>query len=142
MKGISPDKELASLSEENAVEEYISRWCMDEVRFHKAMNDCLIKHHITLSELMENSRINRNYGYNIINGRRQKPSRDKVIAMCIAAKLSLEETQEMLAIAKVGCLYYRRERDVRIAAAINNKIEDVLKVNIILESKGLEPLEV
>ncbi len=142
MTEASPEKELAYLLEERDVEDFIEKWCRDDILFHKAINETIVQKRLTLSNLMNSSRINRNYGYNIVNGRRHNPSRDKVIALCIAAKLSLDEAQEMLAIAKVGCLFFKRERDVRIAAAINNKLGDVLKVNIILEANKLEPLDV
>ena len=136
------NKDISSLKTEADVEDFIRKWCTDEVSFHEALNQEVAVKGITLPDLMEKSRINRNYGYNIVNGRRTNPGRDKVIALCIAAGLSVEETQNLLSVAKVGGLYYRRERDIRIASCLNNGIRDVLDVNILLESHDLEPLDV
>ena len=137
-----PEKELYELDTQKNTEDFIEKWCSKEPEFHQTINAIIAKKGISISELMHSSRINRNYGYNILNGRRKNPGRDKVLSICIAAKLSVKDTQELLMIAKVGGLYYRCERDVRIAAALNNEIGDVIKMNIILESKGLEPLSV
>ena len=130
------------LKSEADVERYIDTWCRNTERLHDAINRIMVEKEINLTELMVNSRINRNYGYNIVNGRRENPGRDKVLAICIAAQLSLEEAEELLAIAKVAGLYYRSERDVRIAYALNKKVGDVLEVNIMLSDAGLEPLNV
>ncbi len=142
MESKTPENELNDLMSESEVEEFIEKWCGGEIALHSAVRTLIAEKEISLADLMKDSRINRNYGYNIINGRRKNPSRDKVLAISIAAKLTVRETQEMLLIAGVGGLYFRRERDVRIAACLNNKVGDVLKVNIMLESKGLEPLDV
>ena len=134
------NEKMGTLIEDRAIEEFVNKWCQTEPRLHDKVNAMMAEKGVSLSQLMSKSQINRNYGYNIINGKRTNPSRDKVLAICIALKLSLTETQELLAIAKVGTLYYRRERDVRIAAAINKAIGDVIKVNLILAEQGLEPL--
>lgn len=133
---------MDELKEPAEVDRFVKTWCVDEIPFHVAMNEKMIENKVSLSALMDKSRVNKNYGYNLINGRRTNPGRDKVLAMCIAAQLSYEETQEMLMRAKVGGLYYRCERDVRIVASLNNKVGDVLAVNIELEENGLQPLDV
>ena len=134
--------ELGLIKSDSEVEEFVGRWCEAEEDFNLVLERILSEKAITVSEFMKNSRINRNYGYNIINGKRKNPGRDKVLAMCIASGLSVEEAQELLYRAKVGGLFYKSERDVRIAAALSNKVRDVLKVNIMLEARGLEPLMV
>ena len=139
---LGAEKKLLSLKSENSVEEFVEKWCREEPTLHDRVNAIMISKKISLADLMKSSRINRNYGYNIVNGKRTNPGRDKVIALCIAAQSTLEETQETLTIAKVGILYYRRERDVRLAMALNNKVGDVLKVNLMLEEHGLEPLNI
>ena len=136
------NKKLSSIKNDQLAEDFIKKWCNDEPKLHDRINAIMVDKRISLVELMSKSRINRNYGYNIINGKRSNPGRDKVIALCIATQSTLEETQEILTIAKVGILYYRRERDIRLALALNNKVGDVLKVNLMLEEHGLEPLNV
>lgn len=132
---------LEQLKTDREINEFIRQNCTDAPSLSSMINSWLADGRTTIAELMRRSRINRNYGYNIINGKRVNPSRDKVLALCIAACLSVGETQETLAAAKAGELYFRSERDVRIAGALNNKVGDVLKVNIMLAEHGLEPLE-
>ena len=142
MKLESPEKQIAEIYSEKDAEIFISKWSNTDSAFHQELNNMLAENDISVSQVMKMSGINRNYGYNIINGNRTRPGRDKVLALCIAARLSLEKTQDMLARAEAGCLYYNRERDVWIAMCLNNKEGDVLKVNLLLESKGLAPLSV
>jgi len=73
------------------------------------------------AEVISRSLISRTYGYQIIDGTRNA-NRDKIIAMCIATELSLEETQRGLEIAKEGILYPRDPRDAIIIYAVNNGI--------------------
>lgn len=135
-------RKLSALKSEIDVEKFIDAWCRKPEKLHEAINRIMIQKNITLAELMGKSRVNRNYGYNIVNGKRENPGRDKVLAICIAARLGLDETQELLAIARVASLYYKDARDVWIAYALNKKVGDVLKVNIMLSDLGLEPLNV
>lgn len=142
MKRESAEKELLRIRTEMEANAFVHKWCEDEPAFHEKLNQTIAAKGLAVTDLLKNSDINRNYGYNIINGRRVNPSRDKVLALCIGAKLSLEETQDMLMSAGVGALYYKRERDVRIAVCINNNVGSVTEVNILLESHDLPPLEV
>ena len=133
---------LELLRDEKDAENFIKCWCSNDLNLHEYLNSIIVERNIKISELMKNSCINRNYGYNLLNGKRRNPGRDKVLALCVAMKLTAKETQELLMVAKAGGLYFRSERDVRIATALNGKIGDVLRLNILLESKGLDPLDV
>lgn len=85
------------------------------------------------STAVGNSGIEVHYGYQILNGSK-KPSRDKIICLCIGAGFSLKETQRALNFAELGQLYPKRMRDAAIILAINNNI---WKVNDILSQYGL-----
>lgn len=45
-------------------------------------------------------------------------------------------------IAGAGILYAKDERDIWIAVALNREIGDVLKVNLMLEEKGVASLDI
>lgn len=122
------------------VEKYVRKGRM--VSFYEYLQQYLTDKKLPVADVMNNSRINKNYGYNIINGTRKRPSRDKVLALCIGAGMDFDEVQNSLELAELPLLNPRNERDVRIAAGVNNRILDVLKLNIELEEKGLEPLQV
>lgn len=135
---------LQNIKEEKDADQFIKDYVKNEsyTYFYEYLNDYIAAKKLDISVVMTNSRINKNYGYNITNGTRKNPGRDKVLALCIGAGMSYLETQRALEIAKVGSIYPKDERDVRIAVAINNGVNDVLKVNIMLEEKGLKPLDV
>ena len=65
---------------------------------------------LSCAELFSRSDINPSYGYQLLNGTRV-PSRDTAIQLAFGLSLSLDETQRMLRLAKVGALYPRDRRD-------------------------------
>ena len=110
--------------------------------FHEYLRQYIADNALLVSDVMNKSCINKNYGYNIINGIRRRPGRDKVLALCIGAGMGFDDVQKALELAGQPVLNPRSERDVRIAVALNNGVNDVLKLNIQLEEKGVEPLQV
>lgn len=88
--------------------------------------------------LWERSQIHRTYGYQILNGTK-KPGRDKVIALCLALSLSLDDTQRALALAGAGALYARRTRDSLLIYAMQRNLS-VLDTNLLLSGHSQEPL--
>ena len=67
------------------------------------------------------SLIDRSYTSQIIEGTR-KPGRDKVLAIAIGLKLSIDETQKALKLAGLNELYPKSKRDSIIIYAINKKM--------------------
>lgn len=93
---------------------------------------------ISVAQLIEHAGIQRNYGYQILNGTRN-PGRNKVIALCLSLKMSLEDTQRALTLAKEGILYAKNIRDSILIFCINKKMS-VMESNYLLESKKQEIL--
>ena len=89
---------------------------------------------MSLSQLICEAQVQRNYGYQILNGTR-KPGRDKVIALCMALKLPLSEVQRALTIAQAGVLYPKHRRDSIVIFCINNGMS-VLETNDLLDQLG------
>jgi hypothetical protein len=73
------------------------------------------------AELIRRSNIDRTYGYQILGGTRQ-PGRDKIILLCLAAGLSLAETQRGLKLAGESVLYSRRKRDAILMFSFNEHL--------------------
>jgi len=63
---------------------------------------------MSAAELISRAQIQRNYGYQILDGRRN-PSRDKVIAFSLALHLDVNETQRALMIAKNGQHLFQKQ---------------------------------
>lgn len=77
---------------------------------------------ITSTDLVINSKLEKSYCYQILNGTKKNPSRDKILAIAIGSKFTLEETQRALKIANVGILYAKSKRDSIIIYAIENHL--------------------
>ena len=84
------------------------------------------------STVIKNADLDRTYAYEILRGDK-KPSRDKILQICIGANLSLEETNKALKIGDCGELYPKVLRDSILIFAINKKL-DIIKVNDLLYS--------
>ena len=83
------------------------------------------------SEMIEASGIEKSYYYQIMKETR-KPSRDKVLRLCIGAKLSYRETERMLELCGFATLYSKNRRDIIISVALNQHIS-VIETNILLD---------
>lgn len=90
------------------------------------------------ARLWELAQIQRNYGYQILNGTKI-PGRDKVIALCLSLSLTLEETQRALILADAGALYARRTRDSILIFSLQKGLS-VSDANILLYDNSEEPL--
>lgn len=103
----------------------------DEPSFPAFLSAQMEKAGISQSDLIRNANIQRNYGYQILKGEKH-PGRDKVISLCLALSLSLEETQRALTIASVTKLYPKRHRDSILIFCIQNKLS-VSETNSLLD---------
>jgi len=136
------EKRLRKIRYTNEIETYVRKYCsFEQPKFADYLTHIMASKNMKASDVLKNSGINMNYGYNIINGIRANPSRDKVIALCIGAGMNLQEMQLGLDIARTGRLLYFDERDVRIAAAINSGITRVVEINMILSEHNLRLID-
>ncbi len=83
--------------------------------------DKLIKQkHLKKSDIIKKSGLDRSYAYDIFAGKKV-PSRDKVLALCFAMKLDIEEIQALLKSTGYAILYPRMKRDSILLFAIQEK---------------------
>lgn len=101
-----------------------------DISFSTYIYHCLEKSGLTPAGLIEKTHIQRNYAYQILNGTKN-PGRDKVIAICLALSLSLDETQRVLTIAGEPVLYPKNKRDSILIFSINKNL-DVWETNDLL----------
>ena len=136
-------RELANIRDVYDEEAYIQEHAVkEEETFGEFLNRVMEENHLSVNEVMEASGINRNYGYNIFRGVRSHPSRDKVIALCIGAGMTLYEAQRALTLSGNAGFSPECERDIRIIRMINIRARDVVRLNLWLFEKGLEPLKI
>lgn len=104
------------------------------------LNDYLCCHQLVLADVVRKSGISRDYAYAIMNGHKKKPSRDYVLALCLAMEMNLEDTNHALIIADVSILYSKKSRDALIIICINQKQYDISVINELLEENGEKPI--
>lgn len=129
LQNVKSEKDAAKFIQKHTVGTYSS--------FQEYFNDYIVRNQLDLSQIKERSGISRNYIYNILNGDR-KPGRDKILALCIAAGMTFSEINKGLRIAGEGTLYPKNERDARIVIAVNNRINNIVELNLLLEEAGLD----
>lgn len=91
------------------------------------------------SELIRLSGLERSYYYQVMKGAR-RPSRDKILRLCLAAHLDLRETTRALELSGNAVLYPRNRRDIILTVAIN-QLATVNDTNLLLYKYGEAPLE-
>ena len=69
---------------------------------------------LTKAELARQSEMSEVYLHQVFSGRR-KPSRDRLLCLCIGMKLSLEDSQHLLKCARYAQLYPKSRRDTIIS---------------------------
>lgn len=135
------DRILKEVSSETDTEQYVRKYTSEQYKsFADYINDYVAAHKLEVNDIINRSNISKNYIYNIINGKRN-PGRDKVIALCIGAGMSVREINRGLKIANHGILYAKNERDARIIIAVNKGVHNIIDINIILEKQNLDILE-
>ncbi|MBR5712884.1 MAG: hypothetical protein IKX54_04740 [Lachnospiraceae bacterium] len=96
---------------------------------------------LLLRNVVSESNLEQHYAYQIINGNKQNPSRVKVLALCLACHMTLEETQHALAISQNGILYPRNSFDAIIIYNITHGNWSVYEINEQLLHEGLAIIE-
>ena len=102
------------------------------------LSQMLMEKNISASTLIQKSGLQKQYAYQILRGERQ-PSRDKVLAICFALRLSLDETQMLLKQTGYPPLYARIEKDSILIFGLQRRIS-VTDVKELLHDFGHEIL--
>jgi transcriptional regulator with XRE-family HTH domain len=89
-------------------------------------------------EVIRRADLDRTYGHQLFNGTR-KPSRDKLLQLAFGLGLDVEETQDLLKIARKSLLYPKILRDAAIMRCLfeGKSIDDV---QTLLGSLDLTPI--
>lgn len=93
---------------------------------------------LTKAQVIRDSQLDEGYAQHIFGGRKN-PSRDKILSLALAMKLSTQETNYLLYYAGHNKLYARDERDNVIAFALENH-KTVLQTNELLKNLNMLPL--
>ena len=92
------------------------------------------------SEVIEKSNLDKNYAYQLFNGIKKNPSRDKILMLAFGMKLTLDETRKLMKIAELSDLYVRIPRDSVIIFCLQNG-KTLIETNEMLDDYALKILE-
>ncbi len=92
------------------------------------------------SEVIDKSNLDKNYAYQLFNGIKKNPSRDKILMLAFGMNLTLEETRKLLKIAELSDLYVRIPRDSVIIFCLQND-KTLIETNEMLDDYALKILE-
>ena len=89
---------------------------------------------LSKSEVLRRAEINDIYGYQLFAGSR-RPSRDKLVALCVGFGLDDERTQQLLKAVGFAPLYPKNRRDSILLFGLQ-KGRSVLQINQLLYEHG------
>ena len=105
-------REISSLEEFE--KRFPPEFLNDDDHVGNYLGHLLDKYDKKASVISQEAMLHTSYVGNIINGKKRNPSRDALIAICLAIGTELEEVQYLLKYAGQAPLYVRRKRDVII----------------------------
>ena len=111
----------------------------EDTRVGDYLMELLIKYDKKASVVSNDACLNHSYVGNIINHKKNNPSRDALICICFAIGTTEEELQYLLKYAGHAPLYVRRKRDVIIWFGIK-KQESLQTVSQNIKDRGMKPL--
>ena len=120
-------------------ERYLDQFVGNDDRVGEYLEKLLWKYDKNQATVSELAGLNRAYVGNIVRGRNNDPSRDVLIAICLAIGTTVDEVQHLLRYAGHNPLYVRRKRDVIIWFGFMKK-RSVVDVNIDLDNHECELL--
>ena len=114
---------LSSIHTENELKAYTEH--LDSISHYRSFAEYLNKKNteagLTAASVIQNAQIQRNYGYQILNGSKN-PGRNKVIALSLALHFSLDETQRALTLSGENILYSKNKRDSILIFSIQKRL--------------------
>jgi predicted DNA-binding protein (UPF0251 family) len=103
---------LEALRTANTIDDYVKQHESEYINMslREYFESLLESKKLKKADIIKSSQICRIYGYQILAGAKC-PSRDKLIALAFAMKLSFEECQRLLRLASINELYAKNKRD-------------------------------
>lgn len=129
---------------EPVYEEYSEESLEDDLKsiytdsFEKHLKQVINKKGLKNSEVYAAANISKQYFSKIMNGQ-VKPSKEKMLALCVGLRLNIDETIDFLRIAGYA-LSPISQTDKVVEFFIRKKEYSVIKIDIVLFDYGLEPL--
>lgn len=119
--------------------EELEKYTKEEIQekaldFYEYFDEYIEKNKLSKAELIQKSGIARTYGYQILQGERS-PSRDKILALTLAAGMDKKEVNRCLKIAGMNELYPKVRKDAIILFALEKSL-GILDIDELLFEMG------
>lgn len=132
---------LKLLKNSRKIESYLSSQSkeLQEFSLPEYLDKLLKEKNLKKSQCILEANLQRNYGYQIFSGERT-PSRDKLLSLCIAMRLTPEETHSLLCATGYADLYPKNKRDSILIFALEKHLNllDTNELLYDLEEKTLD----
>ena len=92
-----------------------------DVTFKDYLNNLLVSRGLKKSAIIKASGVSDSYAFQIFQGYKN-PSRDKLLALAVAMKLSYDECQRLLKLAGVNELYAKNRRDAIVIFGLERSL--------------------
>lgn len=127
---------LEILNSTDKIETYLSGYpeVIPQEPLSEALEKLLTEKGLKKSRCISASGLDRNYGYQIFSGERT-PSRDKILALCLAMHLTLGEVHTLLCSTGYPDLYAKNQRDSVLIFAFNKQFSLIETNELLLELK-------
>lgn len=133
---------LEILKSTSKIETYLSEFpeVIPQESLHIALEKLLSEKNISRSQCIEDSGLDRTSAYQIFDGRCRAPSRDRLLALCLAMRLTLNEVHTLFCSTGFPDLYAKNQRDSVLIFAFQKHLS-VLETNELLFDLGIELLK-
>ena len=123
------DEMMDQLLSSNNIEEYLkdNKEYFVDLTISQFLSEYIKAKKLTKSHIIKDAEISEIFGFQVLSGTRN-PSRNTLISLCIAMKMTVEEVQTTLKIAEFAPLYPKNKRDSIIILGIANG-KGVCKIN-------------
>lgn len=100
-------------------ERYIEQHALNECTLAEYLNELLEEKNLKRVDVVHDAGLNETFGYQIFTGSRHA-SRDNLLKIAFAMRLSLREANRLLQVGGANNLYCKNRRDAIIIFALNN----------------------
>lgn len=112
----------------------------DEYAFANYMRRKIKEKGVSQQEIFLYADIPERYGYKLISQEKHTKQRDIILRICYSAGFTIEETQKALRLYGMPELYVEFPRDALIMVIFKDRPGDIIKINALLKSNGMQPL--
>lgn len=131
-------EELIKLLQNLNIEEFKKDESFREIKIQEYLDQLLTQHGLTAKDIIIKLNMERSYTYQILKGRRN-PTRKFLIRIALLCRLSLEETQHLLAVGNRPALYPRNRFDAMVIYGIQHNLTEE-ETNELLTELGEDTL--